>query len=241
MEVKYWNLSVVLFYHGDREFLELSKSYFRLRALLRATKERVEALSNGVVAVILAKHGNEQRDLLHRTLSTEKKLLEEVPLLRQFVVMLTTSELIEWPLGEAMMGRLSRFKFVGVADGAQSDLMERVRDKVVEHNVGVVAKYYERISTKRLSQFLAVDVGRTESYVSKMVTEKELFARINRIDGTIRFRRRQTENEQLNEWKAKTDKLLDLVDLTCHQIHKEMVIHKDSHDAKGKAKRNRKK
>ena len=108
---------------------------------------------------------------------------------------------------------------------------------MIEHNIGVVAGYYERISTKRLSQFLSVDVGRTEEYVSKMVTEKELFARINRLDGIIRFRRKQTENEQLNEWKSKTDKLLDLVDLTCHQIHKEMVIHKAKEEGKGRAKK----
>ena len=61
LEVKYWNLSLILFYHHDRQFLELAKSYFRLRALLTTTKEKVEALSNGVMAVILAKHGNEQK------------------------------------------------------------------------------------------------------------------------------------------------------------------------------------
>ena len=138
------------------------------------------------------------------------------------------------------MERLSNFKFVGVVDSEQSDLMDRLRDKVIEHNIGVVAGYYERISTKRLSQFLCIDIGKTEHYVSKMVTEKELFARINRLDGIIRFKRKQTENELLNAWKADTDKLLDLVDLTCHQIHKEMVIHKSKAKGKGKGKKGRK-
>ena len=184
----------------------------------------------------MAKHGNEQKDLLHRTLTTEKKLLEQLPLLRQLVVMLTTSELIQWPLSEAMMDRLSHFKLVGVVDHEQSDLMDRLKDKVIEHNIGVVASYYDRISTKRLSQFLSIDIAKTEHYVSRMVTEKELFARINRLDGIIRFKEKQTENELLNEWKADTDKLLDLVDLTCHQIHKEMVIHRANSKNKGKKK-----
>merc|ERR1719436_563584 len=150
--------------------------------------------------------------------------------------MLTTKELVQWPLTQQMMDRLTAFKLVGVVDDEQTDLMDRLRDKVIEHNIGVAAAYYERISTKRLSQFLSVDVAQTEKYVSKMVTEKELFARINRLDGIIRFRRKQTENEMLNSWKADTDKLLDLVDLTCHQIHKEMVIHK----AKAKGKKGKK-
>jgi len=236
LELRYWNLSLILFYHDGRQFLELSKSYFRLRALLKSTKEQVQALSNGILALILAKRGNEERDLLHRTVSMEKKLLEQTPLLRQLVVMLTTSELIRWPLSEAMMERVGGFKFVGVVDEEQSDLMDRVRDKVIEHNIGVVAGYYERISTKRLSQFVAIDEAQTEQYVSKMVTEKELFARINRLDGIIRFRRKQTENEMLNEWKADTDRLLDLVDLTCHHIHKETVVHKQKGKAKAKGK-----
>ena len=105
---------------------------------------------------------------------------------------------------------------------------------MIEHNIGVVAGYYDRISTKRLSQFLSIDIAKTEHYVSRMVTEKELFARINRLDGIIRFKEKKTENELLNAWKADTDKLLDLVDLTCHQIHKEMVIHKSKNKGKGK-------
>ena len=88
---------------------------------------------------------------------------------------------------------------------------------------------------------VAIDEAKTEEYVSKMVTEKELFARINRMDGIIRFRRKQTANEMLNEWKADTDKLLDLVDLTCHQIHKEMVIHKSKGKGKGKGKKGKSK
>merc|ERR1712176_836477 len=114
-----------------------------------------------------------------------------------------------------MMDRLSHFKLVGVVDNEQSDLMDRLRDKVIQHNIGVVASYYNRISTKRLSQFLSIDIAKTEHYVSRMVTENEL----------------------LNAWKADTDKLLDLVDLTCHQIHKEMVIHKAKNKGNKKARK----
>ena len=71
-----------------------------------------------------------------------------------------------------------------------------------------------------------------------MVTDKEIFARINRLNGIIRFKQKQYENQILNEWKSDTDKLLDLVDLICHQIHKEMVIHKAK--GKGKGKKSRK-
>jgi len=226
LEVKYWNLSLILFYHHERQFLQLAKSYFRLKELLKSGKEKLQALSNGIFALILAKYDNEQYDLLHRTLQSEKKLLEQLPMFRQLLTLLTTQELIEWPLSDEMMSALSKFKFVGVVDNEQSDLITRFKDKVVQHNIRVVAEYYNRISSKRLSTFLSIDVNETESYVSKMVTDKEIFARINRLNGIIRFKEKEYQNKILNAWKADTDKLLDLVDLTCHQIHKEMVIHK---------------
>merc|ERR1712228_724037 len=230
LECKYWNLSLILFYHFNKQFLALSKSYFRLKELLKTTKEKLQALSNGIFAIILAKFDNEQNDLLHRTLLSEKKLLEQLPIFRQLLTLLTTKELIEWPLNEQMVNALNAFKFVGVVDNEQKDLMQRLKDKIIQHNVRVIAGYYNRISTKRLSSFLSIDVDATEEFVSKMVTDKEMFARINRLDGIIRFKKKETENQILNSWKSDTDKLLDLVDLTCHQIHKEMVIHK----AKGK-------
>merc|ERR1712048_720252 len=186
--------------------------------------EKLQALSNGIFALILAKFDNEQNDLLHRTLVSEKKLLESLPIFRQLLTLLTTKELIEWPLNKPMMDSLNAFKFVGVVDNDQADLMKRMKDKIIQHNVRVIGGYYNHISTKRLSTFLSVNADETEDYVSKMVTDKEIFARI------IRFKQKENENQILNAWKSDTDKLLDLVDLTCHQIHKEMVIHK----AKGK-------
>eukprot|EP01084_Bolivina_argentea_P226032 381877_1 len=123
------------------------------------------------------------------------------------------------------MSKLTTFCFTGVVDDNQN-FKQLLADKIIEHNIRVIEKYYNRISTKRLSQFLTINIDKTEEYVSKMVTDKIIFARINRLDGIIRFKQKETSNKILNAWKSDTDKLLDLVDLTCHQIHKEMVIHK---------------
>merc|ERR1712013_318230 len=236
LEVKYWNLSLILFYHHERQFLELSKAYLKILALLKTDEEKAMALRNGVMALVLAEAGNERADLLHKTLVNHKKLLEKLSVFRQLLTLLTTKELMEWPLSADMMSAVTAFKFVGVVDSEQSFLMDRLKERVVQHNIGVVSGYYSRISTKRLSSFLAIDERGTEDYVSRMVTSGQVFARINRLDGVIRFKRKESENEVLNAWKADTDKLLELVDLTCHQIHKEMVVHK----ARNKGKKARK-
>eukprot|EP01084_Bolivina_argentea_P082323 149059_1 len=227
LEVKYWNLSLILFYHNNRQFLELSKSYFRLKELLKTEKEKLDALCNGIFALILAEYNSEQNDLLFRTLLNEKKLLEKLQIFEQLLQLLTTRELIEYPLNSEMMNKLNQFNFIGVIDNQQQpQLINLLKDRIIQHNIRVIAEYYNRISINRLCTFLTINEIETEKYVSKMVTDKQIFARINKLDGIIRFKQKENENKILNQWKSDTDKLLDLVDLTCHQIHKEMVIHK---------------
>jgi len=232
-------LSLILFYHHERQFLSLSKAYLKLLSLLKTEEEKKFALCNGVMALVLAEADNERADMLHRTLSTHRKLFEKdtLSVFRRLLTLLTTTELMEWPLAEDMMKVVNDFKFVGVVDTEQSFLMERLKERVVQHNIAVVSSYYSRISTKRLASFLAVDERGAEGYVSRMVTDGQVFARINRMEGVIRFKKAQTENEVLNAWKADTDKLLELVDLTCHQIHKEMVVHKAKNKGKKKARK----
>jgi 26S proteasome regulatory subunit N5 len=224
LEIDYWNYSLIYFYHSDRNFLDLCKSYRRLKDLLENKLDQVSSLANAIFAIVLAKYSNESKDLWHRILKHDEKLLEELPVFQQLLTMLTTNELISFPLPDAMMNQLTTFEFTGVVDDNQ-DFESLFHDRIVQHNIRVIAKYYSRISSKRLSQFLSVSEQDTERYVSDMVTSAEIYARIDRLDGIIQFRKKETANSLLNNWRADTNKLLELVDLTCHQIHKEMMIH----------------
>jgi len=126
---------------------------------------------------------------------------------------------------------LLSFRFQGVHDEEQN-FEEPLHVKVMEHNIRVVCKYYRRITLKRLSHFLGVDETQAEKHVSNLVTSATIYARIDRLDGIVRFRKKETPSSILNDWRSNIDKLLDLVDSTCHQIHKEIVIHQG--DKKGK-------
>ena len=70
-----------------------------------------------------------------------------------------------------------------------------------------------------------VYVQEMEKYLSKAVTDKMIFARIDRLSGIIRFKEKETANSMLNDWRSNIEELLELVDNTTHQIDKEQVIH----------------
>jgi len=224
LEIKYWNLSLILFYHYNSQYLELAKAYNRLKDLFDKTEDKVSALANAIFAVVIAPHSNEQNDMLYKILQNETKLLESLPVFRELLVLLTTWELIGWPLPGTIHETLTKFQFVGVVDKEQN-FSKILQDRIVQHNIRVIAKYYSRISSKRLAQFLSIPIDDTEKYLSELVNSGIIFARVDRLEGVIRFRAKETSNDILNEWKSSIDKLLDLVDSTCHQVNKEMVIH----------------
>lgn len=74
--------------------------------------------------------------------------------------------------------------------------------------------------------FQIVIVQEAEKHISDMVNSKALIAKIDRPMGIVSFRTAQDSNGVLNSWASNLEKLLDLVEKSCHQIHKETMIHK---------------
>jgi len=65
-----------------------------------------------------------------------------------------------------------------------------------------------------------------EKHLSDMVVSKALVAKIDRPLGIVCFQTAKDSNDILNSWAANLEKLLDLVEKSCHQIHKETMVHK---------------
>lgn len=66
----------------------------------------------------------------------------------------------------------------------------------------------------------------TEKHLSEMVVAKSLMAKIDRPLGMVSFQIAKDSNDILNSWSTNLEKLLDLVEKSCHQIHKETMVHK---------------
>jgi len=57
-----------------------------------------------------------------------------------------------------------------------------------------------------------------------MVSEGEVYAKIDRPEDIVRFAPPQTPEAVLGDWAADVSKLLDLVETTTHLIHKEQMM-----------------
>eukprot|EP00850_Spirogloea_muscicola_P022759 SM000310S11950 [mRNA] locus=s310:33224:37105:- [translate_table: standard] len=165
-----------------------------------------------------------QSSLLHSTY--EERKLRELPKFRSLLKLFITMEVVNWPhLATEYRYELEEQNelFGGEAGGKP---LETLRQRVIEHNILVISKYYTRIHLKRLSELLDLPMADTEKHLSEMVVSRALYAKVDRPASVVSFQGRKDSNEVLNTWSISIEKLLDLVEKSCHQIHKETMVHK---------------
>ncbi|KAJ1741238.1 proteasome regulatory particle subunit [Coemansia sp. RSA 1086] len=101
-----------------------------------------------------------------------------------------------------------------------------LRDRVIEHNVRVIAKYYLRATIQQLTRLLELSADEVETFISKAVVSGTIYARIDRPAGIVTFAQPREGEEQLNAWASDVNKLLSLVEKTTHLISKEEIVNK---------------
>ena len=109
---------------------------------------------------------------------------------------------------------------------AKNHMNELVR-QLVQHNIRVIEKYYNKVTLSRMSQLVGVSLERTERELGDMVVNKRIAAKINRLEGIVVFSARKLfANESLNNWNKDLTTTLDKIEETCHMIAREYIVHK---------------
>jgi 26S proteasome regulatory subunit N5 len=218
---------MIRYYSHNNDYLEICRCYkaiYDIPAIKEDPAKWIPILRKICWYLVLAPHDPMQSSLLNATL--EDKNLSEIPNFRLLLKQLVTMEVIQWTnLWEFFREEYDNEKnLVGGALGAKA--AEDLKLRIIEHNILVVSKYYSRITLKRLADLLCLSLQEAEKHLSDMVNSKSLMAKIDRPMGVVSFRTAQDSNGVLNSWATNLEKLLDLVEKSCHQIHKETMIHK---------------
>jgi len=64
-----------------------------------------------------------------------------------------------------------------------------LKNRIVEHNIRVMSKYYTRLTLSRMSQLLALSPQESESFLADMVAAGVVEAKIDRLEGVVNFSR----------------------------------------------------
>lgn len=218
---------MIRYYTHNNDYLEICRCYksiYEIPSVKEDPTKWIPVLRKICWYLVLSPHDPMQSSLHNSTL--EDKNLSEIPHFKVLLKQLITMEVIQWnTLWTTFKDEFENEK--NMLGGALGDkAAEDLRLRVIEHNILVVSKYYSRISLNRLSNLLCLTIQETEKHLSEMVVSKALVAKIDRPMGIVCFRPAQDSNGILNSWAMNLEKLLDLVEKSCHQIHKEMMVHK---------------
>uniref|UniRef100_A0A0C9RIL1 TSA: Wollemia nobilis Ref_Wollemi_Transcript_15877_1969 transcribed RNA sequence n=1 Tax=Wollemia nobilis TaxID=56998 RepID=A0A0C9RIL1_9CONI len=218
---------MIRYYSHSNDYLEICRSYkaiYEIPSVKEDPAQWIPVLRKICWYLVLSPHDPMQSSLLNATL--EDKKLSEIPKFRALLKHVVTLEVIQWvPFWETYQTEFEQEKNLpggSLVDKATEDL----RQRVIEHNILVVSKYYARITLARLAELLCLSIQETEKHLSDMVVLKSLVAKVDRPAGIVCFRTAQDSNEILNSWAINIEKLLELVEKSCHQIHKETMVHK---------------
>ncbi|KAL1536664.1 26S proteasome non-ATPase regulatory subunit 12 A, variant 3 [Salvia divinorum] len=214
---------MIRYYSHNNDYLEICRCYksiYEIPSVKEDSAQWIPVLRKICWYLVLSPHDPMQSSLLNSTL--EDKNLSEIPHFRLLLKQLVTMEVIEWT---ALWGTFEN-EFANEKDMLGGSLGEKAAEDLKLRNILVVSKYYSRITLKRLADLLCLTVQETEKHLSDMVVSKALVAKIDRPLGLICFQAAKDSNDILNLWSSNLEKLLDLVEKSCHQIHKETMVHK---------------
>uniref|UniRef100_A0A2K5S629 PCI domain-containing protein n=1 Tax=Cebus imitator TaxID=2715852 RepID=A0A2K5S629_CEBIM len=200
LKLKYYNLMIQL----DQHDLSICTHY---RAIYDTPNIQAESekWQQALKSVVLFRFGS---------LNKDNKKLEEIPTYKDLLKLFTTMELMHCStLVEDYAMELRK----GSLESPAADVFGSTEEgeKVVEHSIRIVAKYYTQLTMKRMSK----------AFLSNLVVIKTIFAKVDRLAGIINFQRPKESKNLLSDWSQKLNSLMSLVNKTTHLIAKEEVMH----------------
>mmetsp|Transcript_6085 Transcript_6085/g.14119 ORF Transcript_6085/g.14119 Transcript_6085/m.14119 type:complete len:459 (-) Transcript_6085:79-1455(-) len=225
LKIQYYQYMIKYWLH-EKKYLDASKAYlsiFRTSSVQADEAKWKDALTAHALYLTLAQYDNEQEDMLHKVDTMEAKKLDKVPVFQDLVKLFLRKEIAAWPLAnEAEIKSHPVFQEEPHEGGASR--WDMLKKRIVQHNITVVSGYYEQVHTKRLCELLSLSDKELETELSELVCSKFVFAKIDRPAGTIKFGKKETYTDRLNDWSSSITKMLDLVENTCHLIQKEQMV-----------------
>uniref|UniRef100_A0A2K5HPR9 PCI domain-containing protein n=1 Tax=Colobus angolensis palliatus TaxID=336983 RepID=A0A2K5HPR9_COLAP len=152
----------------QKENTEKLKAIYNTPCIWAESEKWQQALKSVLLCVILAPLDNEQSDLVHQV-SHDKKS-EAIPQYKDLLKLFTTMELMCWSTLVEDYGMELR---KGSLENPATDVFgsteegetrwKDLKNRVVEHNIRIMAKYYTQITMKRMVQLLDLSVDESES------------------------------------------------------------------------------
>jgi 26S proteasome regulatory subunit N5 len=103
------------------------------------------------------------------------------------------------------------------------ELIKLFRKYWIQHNLSLFEKFFSKIHIKRISEMTCVPIDEIEKEIADMVVNNFIFAKINRIEQIVNFRKKNDHHDVLDNFNYDMDNMLKKIEETCHLINKEYL------------------
>jgi len=228
LKLKFYNLMIELD-SNEGSFLSICRHYraiYDAKSVQDKEEEKKRILKHVILYIILSPFDNEQSDLIHRI--KQEKVLEDMSLYKELLALFTTAELIKWggliDIYETELRSAATDVFSKTDKG--NERWTKLKDRVVEHNIRMMATYYTRIHLTRMAELLDLSRKESEECLCQLVVSGTVVARMDRLEGIVNFGVQPEHSQLLNQWADSLHHLMALVNKTTHLINKEEMVHK---------------
>ncbi|AGO11842.1 AaceriADR073Wp [[Ashbya] aceris (nom. inval.)] len=223
LKLEYYKLLIKIGLHKS-DYLEIAQYYqeiYNTPSVRNSDEQWKTALSHVVYFLILAPYDNLQNDLIFKV--QQDNNLKKLELQESLVKLFTTPELMRWPMVKQTYEPVLSKETV--VFGSNKGHWEDLRKRVIEHNLRTISKYYTRITLPRLNELLDLNEAETETFISNLVNQGIIYAKINRPAKIVNFGKPKNSSELLNEWSSNVDQLLEHIETIGHLITKDEIMH----------------
>lgn len=225
LKLDYYKLLIKIGLHKNH-YLDIAQYYqeiYHTECVQNDENQWKDALVHIAYFLILSPYGKLQNDLIHKLKldNNLKKLEVQDSLINIF----TTKELIRWPNLKQRYGTVLQRDPVAFGSENNNVHWEQLQKRVIEHNLRVISEYYSRITLGRLNELLDLSEAETESFISDLVNQGVIYAKVNRPARIVNFEKPKVSNELLNQWSNNVDELLEQIETIGHLITKEEIMH----------------
>jgi 26S proteasome regulatory subunit N5 len=182
---------------------------------------REDIIQQMVLFLILSEYSVDQQNML-KTIPQDRKA-EELKESLTFVRLFTGDEMIV--MKEQFLGNVTASHDAVFKESLRAQRADVLRTRVIQHNIRIAARFFTRLPMERLAFFLSIPNEETEQFISDMVSDNGLHARIDRPVGVVSFEKESDPDDVLNEWSSRIDQALELLEKCTHLISREFAVH----------------
>ena len=244
LKIRFFRL-MILYYMHEKKYLETSKCYKTLYDFIKSIIGKLEDVEKKSLEIkpkvidnyIQAKKDNElqplfenyvlflsicppeleTKNMLNELLIKYKKDLDKNKTLLYIVEKRLSDDIIV--IDDVLFNKFKGFDIFQ----KNPDLIKLFRKYWIQHDLSIFEKFFAKIHIQRISKMTQVPDDEIESEIADMVINNYLYARINRIEKIVNFRKETDHHDVLDNFNYDMSSLLKKIEETCHIINKEYL------------------